>query len=102
MKNYHYYQNLILLCPSDEAEPGSGGDQPARNSLTGWNGKQGAKYPPTNPFFLFQPLCLKKRIASREAKKRTEYDTKKRTKETVTNPKKGQRISGQDTVCPEV
>jgi len=51
MHGYHYYQNVLLLLPSEEADAGSDCDQPARNNLTGWNGKQGAKYPPTNPFF---------------------------------------------------
>jgi len=35
-------------------------------------------------------------MASLEAKKQTKYDTKKRTKKPIINPKKGQPISGQD------
>jgi hypothetical protein len=34
MQTNYNYQNVLLLHQSDEAEPGSGGDQPARNSLT--------------------------------------------------------------------
>lgn len=39
------YQNFVPLSVSDEAEAGHAGEQPARNSLTDWNG-QGA---PTSP-----------------------------------------------------
>jgi len=37
-------------------------------------------------------------MASLEAKKQTKYDTKKRTKKPIINPKKSQPISGQDNV----
>jgi hypothetical protein len=40
-----HHQNFIPLPMSDEAEVGNAGEQPARNSLTDWNG-QGA---PTSP-----------------------------------------------------
>jgi hypothetical protein len=63
------FQKIVLLHPSDEAEPGSGGDQPARNTLTGRNGTQGAKYPLELFLSHFSLLCLRKRMASSEAKK---------------------------------
>jgi len=95
MKINHYYQNVILSPPSEEAEAGSGGDQPVRNILTERNGNGGSL---PHHFSYSDRLCLRKRIASLEAKKRTEYATNKQRKRTVINPKKGQRISGQDTV----
>jgi len=82
-----YYQKVVSLSLSDEAEPGSGGDRPVRNTLTKRNGKWGVKSPRI-PFFYSGCLCLKKRIASIEAKRKT----------TSINPKKGQHISGQDKV----
>jgi len=55
-----YYQNFIFLPSSDEAEAGSGGDQPARNNLTDRNRKMGKFYSPVL-FFYFNRRCLKKR-----------------------------------------
>ena len=51
-------QKVVPLSLSDEAESGSGGDQPERNSLTNWNGKRGAKVPQS--FFTFQLYMPKK------------------------------------------
>ena len=45
MLSVENYKKVLPLPLSDEAETGSGGDQPARNSLTNWNGKRGAKVP---------------------------------------------------------
>lgn len=39
------YQNVISLPLSDETEPGSGGDQPARDNLTDRNDKEGVNNP---------------------------------------------------------
>jgi transposase InsO family protein len=36
-----HYQKIVSLPVSDETEPGSGGDQPARDNLTDWNGQRG-------------------------------------------------------------
>jgi len=41
----NHYQNVVSLPLSDEAETGSGGDQPVRNNLTEWNGKGGRNIP---------------------------------------------------------
>jgi hypothetical protein len=60
MRIHYCFQKLLLLHLSDEAEPGSGGDQPARNTLTGRNGKQGAKHPPKILLFYFSLLMPKK------------------------------------------
>jgi len=65
------YKNIVSLFLSDEAEPGSGGDQPARNNLTNWNGR-GKNITSSNPFSHSNCLCLKKRFASIEAKKEEE------------------------------
>jgi hypothetical protein len=92
----YYYQNVLFLPLSDEADTGSGGDQPARNSLKGRNGKWGRNIPHNFLFFHSSHLCLKKRIASLEAKKQTKDATNKTNKKPIINPKKGQRISGQD------
>jgi len=40
-----YCQKVVSLCLSDEAEAGSGGDQPVRNNLTECNGKGERKFP---------------------------------------------------------
>jgi hypothetical protein len=69
MNSNHYFKNVVFLPLSDEAETGSGGDQPARNTLTKRNGKQGAKYSPTTFLFHFSRLCLRKRMTSLESKK---------------------------------
>ena len=79
------YKNIVSLFVSEEVETGSGGDRPVRNNLTEWNGKRGGKSPRT-PFFYSSRLCLKKRFASIEARRKT----------TSINLKKGQRILGQD------
>jgi transposase InsO family protein len=39
------YQKDVSLYPTDEAETGSGGDQPVRNNLSDWNGQGAAKSP---------------------------------------------------------
>jgi hypothetical protein len=68
------------LHPSDEADTSSGGDQLARNNLTGRNGKEGAKYPPTNPTFPFQPLMPKKTHGFVRSKKKLNMIQKKELK----------------------
>jgi hypothetical protein len=83
----YYYQNVLFLHLSDEAEVGSGGDQPARNSLTEGNGKGGHKSPPLH-FFHSNRLCLKKRIASLEAKKRPDMIQKNELKNQLLTRKK--------------
>jgi hypothetical protein len=92
MASTHKYQKVVSLRLSDEADTGSGGDRPDRNSLTDWIGTRG-KYTisPESNFLSSQSnrLCLKKRFASVEARKIT----------TIMNPKKGQRISAQDMLC---
>ncbi len=35
------FQNVVSLTVSDQTETGTGGDQPARDSLTDWNGQKG-------------------------------------------------------------
>jgi hypothetical protein len=91
MLSNHCYQNVVSLSLSDEAETGSGGDRPVRNSLTERNGKGGGKVP-LLLFFYSGRLCLKKRMASIEAK---------RNITTIINTKKGQHISGQDNSAVE-
>ena len=59
------YKNVLSLSLSDEADTGSGGDQPARNILTEWNG-QGRNTISPKPFSHSNRLCLKKRIVSVE------------------------------------
>jgi len=44
------FQNDITLHLTDEAEAGSGGDQPARNNLPDWNETGGLKNPPLLEF----------------------------------------------------
>lgn len=39
------YQKDVPSLPTCEAETGSGGDQPARNNLSYWNGQGGKKAP---------------------------------------------------------
>lgn len=39
------YQNVVNLNPTGQAETGSGGDQPVRNSLSDWNGPGGRLSP---------------------------------------------------------
>lgn len=41
----NHFQNDVSLPVSDQAETGSGGDQPARNNLTDWNGQGDQKSP---------------------------------------------------------
>jgi len=81
-----YCQKVVSLCLSDEAEAGSGGDQPVRNNLTECNGKGERKFP--NPIFLLQSFMPKKTHC---------FERSKSEKTTSINPKKGQHISGQDT-----
>ena len=78
-------KDFVSLSLSDEAYTGSGGDRPVRNNLTEWNGKGGHNF--LLPFFLFQSFMPKKTPC---------FDRNKREKLTFINPKKGQRISGQD------
>jgi transposase InsO family protein len=47
----NHFQNVISLPMSDETEPGSGGDQPARDNLTDWNGQKG-QFSPSFPFII--------------------------------------------------
>jgi len=37
----NHFQNVVSLSVSDETETGPGGDQPARDNLTDWNGQKG-------------------------------------------------------------
>ena len=62
MHCYHYFQNVLLLPPSEEADTGSGGDQPVRNILTERNGN-GDSLP--HHFSYSDRLCLIKRIVCR-------------------------------------
>jgi len=86
MKLNKYCQIVVSLCLSGEAETGSAGDQPDRNSLTECNGKEERKFP--NPIFLLQSLMPKKTHC---------FERSKREKTTSINTKKGQHISGQDS-----
>jgi len=45
------FQNVVSLSVSDETEAGSGGDQPARDNLTDWNGQKG-QISPSFPFII--------------------------------------------------
>ena len=76
---------VVPLYPSEEADPGSGGDQPARNNLTECNGKGERRFP--NPIFLLQSPMPKKTLY---------FDRSNMRNKTSINPKKGQHISGQD------
>ena len=87
MLNGENYKNIVSLFLSEEAEPGYGGDQPARNNLTECNGKGERKFP--NPIFLLQSLMPKKTLCFQRSKK-------KKKKTTCINKKKGQRIWEQD------
>jgi hypothetical protein len=63
------FGNIIVhLSLSDEVDTGSGGDRPARNSLTNGNRKGNA----SSPILCFYSncLCLKKRIVSIETTER--------------------------------
>jgi hypothetical protein len=51
MQSDYYFQKVLTLPKSAEAETGSGGDQPVRNKLIEWNGKGGNL--PHNHFFHF-------------------------------------------------
>jgi hypothetical protein len=55
-----YYQNVVSLSLSGEADTGSGGDRPVRNTLTEWNGKRGKNTISPILFFLFQSIMPKK------------------------------------------
>lgn len=44
-------QNVVSLPVSDETETGSGGDQPARDNLTDWNGQKG-QISPSSPLII--------------------------------------------------
>ena len=71
------YQNIVSLYLSDEADTGSGGDRPARNSQTDRNGKGGQTKSP-KPFSCSGRLCLKKRFASIEARRKQQVLTRKK------------------------
>jgi len=45
------FQNVVSLPLSDETKTGSGGDQPARDNLTDWNGQKG-QISPSFPFII--------------------------------------------------
>jgi len=62
------YKIVVSLFPSDEADTGSGGDQPARNNLTDWNGLGRNAISP-NPFSHSKRLCLRKRFVSVETRR---------------------------------
>ena len=79
------HKNVVPLSLSEEADIGSGGNQPARNNLTDWNGKGERKFP--NPILLFQSLMPKKTLC---------FDRNNMRDKTNINPKKGQHIPGQD------
>jgi len=79
------YQNIVSLSLSDEADRGSGGDQPARNNLTECNGTGDRKF--SNPNFLLQSFMPKKTHC---------FDRNKSEYMTIINTKNGQRIPGQD------
>ena len=68
MLSIEKHKNVLPLFPSDEADTGSGGDQPARNNLTDWNG-QGRNEISPNPFSHSNRLCLKKRFVSIETRR---------------------------------
>jgi len=55
-----HYQNIVSLPLSGEAEAGSAGEQPIRNSLTDWDSRGAEKPPPmaTIP----RVRCIRKRI----------------------------------------
>ena len=78
MLNSKNYQNIVSLFLSDEAEPGTGGDQPVRNNLTECNGKGERKFP--NPNFLLQSLMPKKTLCFDRSKieKNNNYQPEKR------------------------
>lgn len=52
------FQNVVSLSLSDETETGSGGDQPARDNLTDWNGQKG-QASPSFPFIIPRDNALK-------------------------------------------
>ena len=68
MLSVENYKKELPLPLSDEADTGSGGDQPARNNLTDWNG-QGRNAISPNPFSHSNRLCLKKRFVSIETRR---------------------------------
>jgi len=82
----YLYQNIILLSPSEEAEIGSGGDQPVRNILTEGNGKRESLYLP--PFFLFHSLMPKKTHCFVRSKKRPNMLQKNKLKNQLLTRKK--------------
>ena len=82
------YKNVVSLYLSEEADTGSGGDQPARNTLTECNGNGERKFP--NPIFLLQSFMPKKTHC---------FGRSKREKITIINTKKGQHILGQDRLA---
>ena len=91
MLNGENYKNIVSLFLSEESESGYSGDQPARNSLTNWNGRWW-EYNIPQSIFPFQLLMPKKTHCFDRSKK-------KKKKTTCINKKKGQRIWGQDTLC---
>jgi len=79
------YKNVVSLYLSEEADTGSGGDHPARNILTDWNGQGRIQFPQS--IFPFQSFMPKKTHC---------FGRSKREKITIINTKKGQHILGQD------
>ena len=76
------YKNIVSLLLSEEAEVGSGGDQPARNNLTNRNGRGWENNIPQS-IFPFQLLMPKKTHcfdrSKKKKKKTTSINKKKRS-----------------------
>jgi hypothetical protein len=70
------FENIIVHLPmSDEADTGSGGDRPAKNILTKWNGTGSESSP--NLFFYSNCLCLRKRFALKKQERKVQLLTRK-------------------------
>jgi hypothetical protein len=67
---------FVHLPTSDEADTGSGGDRPARNNLTKWNGTGSASSP--NLFFYSNCLCLRKRFVLKKQESKGQLLTRKK------------------------
>ena len=89
MLNSRNYQNIVSLSLSGEKETGSAGMQPASDNLTDWNGHGGRK----SPYYCFDHS---KKLWLRKSSDKM-IENEKIT--TSINPKKGQRILGQDKLC---
>jgi len=88
MLSVENYKKVLPLPLSEEADTGSGGDQPARNILTECNGKGERKFP--NPFFLLQSLMPKKTHC---------FDRNKRKKKQVLIRKRVNLFQDKTTAC---